>query len=355
MAQFLRGAIPTPRHKLQSIAPYRVLTAPLPQFAIVPPKLDMWGNNQYGDCVSAEEAFAKAWWSVYCGLPETFATAQEVINFARQHGWLNGATLTDPMDAMIRQGMSISGKMYQDGAYQNVDYSNELVLQSALDPTDGSGGCIKIGIDADALPSGAGNHQGWFATQRGNYRNEDHCVSLAGYGRADYLYDALKVALPAGLSPSTPGYLLYTWSTLGFVTHDWLMGTCQEAFVRNPGTPGQSPPSPTPSPDPGPTPAPPVPPAPVIHGTAHVAAQPISFQVPVGAFGGQTRTVQVTIPGQDAPVEVQVPTTADDLGRWRDVPPELRAKLTPAQWLALITQIIAIINGVLNPPTPAGH
>ena len=252
---FMRGARPTPRHVLAAAPKFAMVSAPLAQFGVVPPKLDMWGNDQYGDCVSAEEAAAKAWWSVYCGLPETFATAAEVIAFARKHGWLNGADLTSPMDAMKAEGMSISGKVYTDGGYYSVDYSNELVLQASIDPTDGNGGPSKIGIDANALPQGAGNQMGWYSTRKGNFPNEDHCVSLFGYGRADYLYDLMKVKVPSALAPSTPGYLLYTWSTVGFVTHDWLMGTCAEAWTRNPTTPGQSP-SPTPDPGPGPTPPP---------------------------------------------------------------------------------------------------
>ena len=44
------------------------------QFAYVPKQLSMWGNDQYGDCVSAEEAFAKA-----CYSPEIFIDDQRKI------------------------------------------------------------------------------------------------------------------------------------------------------------------------------------------------------------------------------------------------------------------------------------
>lgn len=250
MPTFLRGAKPSPGHVLAAAVPYRVLTAPAPQFGVVPKHLDMWGNGKYGCCVSTEEAWGKVWWSAYCGLPETFATEAEVVAFAGAHGWLNGAYLTEVMDVMIADGMSIGGKKFQDGKYFSVDYSNELVLQSAIDPTDGTGGPIKIAIDADALPSGAGNQQGWFSTDSRRRTNTDHCVSIGGYGTAAYLYSLLKVPLPAGLAPSTPGYLLFTWGTIGFVTHSWLMGTCTEAWARNPTTPGQAP---TPNPPPAPT------------------------------------------------------------------------------------------------------
>ena len=53
--KFLRGAIPTPRHRLAAAHPHVPTRAALPaQVAYVPAKLSMWGNNQYGDCVTAE-------------------------------------------------------------------------------------------------------------------------------------------------------------------------------------------------------------------------------------------------------------------------------------------------------------
>lgn len=260
---FPRGAIPTPRHKLLAAVPHFVIVAPPDRFAVVPKRLDMWGNDQEGDCVSAEEAFAKAAWSTYCGLPETFATAQEVMAFAARYGYANGADLTSVMDTMKSAGMSISGVNYKDGSYSGVDYSNEATLQSAL-----TVGPVKIAIDANALPREAGNKQGWFSISGGRFPNTDHCVALAGYGPADWLYQQLGISLPAGLPATTAGYLLFTWSTIGFVSHQWLMSTTTEAWVRNPTTPGQSP-APAPTPGPSPIPTPPGP-SPVPTGAFHL-------------------------------------------------------------------------------------
>jgi len=124
-----------------------------------------------------------------------------------------------------------------------VDYTSAPDLQSAI-----AQGPVKIAIDADALPSGAGNQSGWYALQHGNWRNTDHCVGLSGYGSAAFLYNALKIPLPAKVSAQTPGFLLFTWDTLGFVTHAWLTGTCVQALWRKPTTPGLSPgPPPPPS------------------------------------------------------------------------------------------------------------
>jgi hypothetical protein len=251
--KFKTGAKPTPRHKLLSVEPHKVFRSFPPQFAFIPKQLDMWGNDQYGDCVTAEEAFAKA-----CYSPEIFVSASTVEAWASAGGFLDGANLPPVMDAMAKAGFPGTGsQLYNDGPYTGVDYSNETVLQSAL-----SLGPVKIGIDSSALPSGAGNQQGWSAVggSPGQYTNEDHCVALCGYGPTAWLYQQLGVPQPAGLPAA--GYLLYTWSTIGFVDHAWIMSTVGEAWLRNPTTVGVPPlPGPTPPVPPTP-PIPPVPPVP---------------------------------------------------------------------------------------------
>lgn len=236
---FLRGARPSPPHKLLAAQPFLGIVAPA-QFAIVPKQLNMWGNSQYGDCVSAEEAFAKA-----CHTPEIFIDEQTVIDWARKNGFLNGADLKEVCDAMEKHGFQVGNQLYNDGSAQGVDYSNESVLQAAI-----AQGNVKIAIDASALPSGAGNQQGWYKFGGGSFRNTDHCTSLSGYGTAGYLFGQLGVPVPSGVDPNKPNcYLHFTWSTIGVVDHDWLMGTCTEAWVRSPTTVGV-PPLPDPKPDP---------------------------------------------------------------------------------------------------------
>lgn len=246
-----RGAKATPRHKLASAEQFRVtVRAPL-QTAYVPPKLDMWGNDVDGDCVTAEEAFTKAC-AIAGQTSGTFIDSATVVAWATKHGYLNGAYLTDVMDSMKSDGFVVGTQRYNDGGYSSVDYSNETILQSAI-----AQGPVKIGIDANALPDNAGDVQGWYATggTPGQFPNEDHCPSLCGFGTAQYLFGQLGVALPSGLKPTQTGYLVFTWSTIGFVDHPWLMSCCGEAWVRNPTTVGVPPLNPTP-------PVPPVPPIP---------------------------------------------------------------------------------------------
>lgn len=236
---FMRGARPSPPHKLLAAQPFVGVTYPI-QFAIVPSKLSIWGNSTYGDCVTAEEAFAKS-----CHTPEIFIDDATVIAWAKKHGFLNGADLKEVCDAMLNDGFQVSGQKYDDGPALGVDYSNEATLQAAI-----AQGNVKIAIDANTLPSGAGNQQGWYAFGGKKGSGSDHCTGLSGYGTAGYCFQQLGVPLPSGVDANKPScYLHFTWSTIGVVDHAWLMNTCTEAWVRNPTTVGV-PPIPDPPPPP---------------------------------------------------------------------------------------------------------
>jgi hypothetical protein len=259
--KFKTGAIPTPRWKLAAAAPHKIRGTTPTQFpTVLPPFLEPWLNATYGDCVTAEEAAAIAFYSVVCGLPETKITDVTVKTFCDKYGFLNGANLTEVMDKMISDGFQ-QDNGYKDGPYTSVDFSNEDALKNAI-----SKGPVKIGMDASALPSGAGNQQGWtaFGGSPGQFSNEDHCTGLWGFGFTTYLADLIArvfnttVTLPAN-APSN-GYLHYTWGTIGIVDHAWIMSTCGEAWLRDPTTVGVAPIPPTPVP-PVP-PQPPIPPAP---------------------------------------------------------------------------------------------
>lgn len=292
---FPRGASPSPPHVLCGAPSFRPLAAPPAQVAYVPSKLDYWGNNQYGDCVSAEEAFAKASY----GLDgqgggksnEIFIDAATVIAWARRNGYLNGADLGSVLKSMSKSGFQVGSQLYNDGPYHTVDYSNEATLQAAL-----AQGPVKIAIAASVLPSGAGSKQGWYVTGNKGGRNTDHCVAIAGYGPAEFLFDQLGVTLPSALSANQPGYLLFTWSTIGFIDHDWIMGTCVEAWVRNPTTVGVPPLTP---------PTPPTPPAPQLvlpdslDAGEYVVGDwnaPVAMVYLPNSLGGGTYPVNVPLP-----------------------------------------------------------
>lgn len=242
---FSRGAQRTPFPKIiESIKTgkatiYRATAAPV-QVITVPKRLSYWGNNQYGDCVTAESVFAVADYSTAIGIDEIFVTDAVTIAWARAHGWLNGAMLLDVMQDMQRDGIKDeAGKLRKTGTPSTVDFSNEEVLKSAI-----ATGPVSIAIDANALPSGAGNKSGWSAFGGRSYQNTDHCVSLSGYGPTAELFKALGATMPAN-APAN-GYFLYTWSTIGVVDHAWIMNTVVEAWVRTPTVTDLAPPTPPP-------------------------------------------------------------------------------------------------------------
>ena len=229
------GARPTPRHKLLAAMPFQQRPIIRARPIIVPSFLEVWLNDTYGDCVTAEEAAAIAFFSVMCGLPETKITDATVKAFCDKFGFLNGADLSEVMDKMESDGFQQDAG-YKDGKYAAVDYSNEAALQSALEI-----GPVKLGMDSSALPSGAGNKNGWYASggKPGQFSNEDHCTGLWNHGASKDLFDALKTPMPSGF-PDT-GYHFYTWGTVGVVDHAWVMSTVGEAWIRNPTTVGLAP------------------------------------------------------------------------------------------------------------------
>ena len=253
----LRGALPSPKHLSFATKPVRPRAVPS-TFGIVPPVLHMWGNSQYGDCVTAEEAFAKAAYSIMAGLPECVINDDVVVQWARRHGYLNGATLTDVMDTMAKAGLAApDGKTYTDGPYQSVDWTNQATLSTAI-----TMGPVKIAISADQVEqavNAANDQSGWLLTGARTDRNTDHCVSLCGYGTIADCFALLKLPVPAHANPIDFAVLLFTWQTIGVVDLPSLVAICDEAWERNPttvGLPTPTPPTPPPSPTPTPTPVP---------------------------------------------------------------------------------------------------
>jgi cell division septation protein DedD len=268
-----RGAIPSPRHKLVQ-ANRHVARAVPASFGVVPPQLSYWGNNVYGDCVSAEEAAAKAIYSLMNGgTAELFVPEQTLEQWAKAHGYLNGANLTDVMDSMAKDGLVVGSATYTDGPYESVDWTTDATLRSAIYQ-----GPVKIGVAADQLQNVVGTTNGWIGTGFAADTNEDHCVSLCGYGSMSVLCSMLGVSVPSGANPSGPAYLLFTWDTVGIIDQASVVAITGEAWLRTPTTPQQGPtPAPTPTPPVPPKPTPtPVPPTPT--------PAPQSITVPAGTY-----------------------------------------------------------------------
>ncbi len=229
-----RGANPTPPSVLAAATPLVPTIGAPPNFITVPQTLSYWGNYNNGDCVTAEEAFAKA-----CYQPEIFISEAEVITWATNNGVLNGAYLPNVMQLMQTSGFVQNGYMYDDGAYYTVDWTNSATLQSAI-----SQGPVKIGVSSDQLDTvwwnaGGGPNggvSGWFATGFQHESVEDHCVSLCGYGTIAWLAQQLNVQVPAGVDGTQPGYALFTWDSIGIIDVPSLLNITFEAWLRIPTT-----------------------------------------------------------------------------------------------------------------------
>jgi hypothetical protein len=253
-AKHLTGAKASPRAKLMAAPRYKA-TGPTPaQYSAIPPQLSMWGNSTYGDCVSAEEAFAKAAYSVSLSQSELFISEATVVSWASRHGFLNGANLTDVMDAMAAGGMTATSgtttATYNDGPYSAINWTDSASLCNAI-----SVGPVKIGVAASQLQNVVGSSNGWLGLNFSSDQSIDHCVALCGYGPLSYCCQQCGVSVPTGADPTQLCYLLFTWNTVGIVNQSSLNAICGEAWLRNPTT-VVGPPAPTPSPTPTPAPRP---------------------------------------------------------------------------------------------------
>ena len=224
-----RGAIPSPRSALAAALPYVAPIGAPPEFMMKPHQISMWGNDVHGDCVTAEEAFAKA-----CNNPEIFVSDAEVIAWATHHGVLEGAYLPQVMTWMQTDGFVEGADKCDDGPHVAVDWTNAATLQSAI-----SRGPVKLGIAADQLNTAwdsTGGQTGWFATGFHADANEDHCVSLCGYGTMSWLAQQLGVSVPAGVDGTHPGYAMFTWNSIGVIDVPSMTAITQEAWLRQPTT-----------------------------------------------------------------------------------------------------------------------
>src|ERR1700759_1124286 len=134
-----RGAVASPRSLLAAATPHVPLIGAPPNFITIPQRLSMWGNDVHGDCVTAEEAFAKA-----CANPEIFVPDDVVMAWASRHGVLEGATLTESMGWMQNDGFAEAFLTHDDGPYFSVNWTDAGALQSAI-----SSGPVKLGVAAN--------------------------------------------------------------------------------------------------------------------------------------------------------------------------------------------------------------
>jgi hypothetical protein len=141
--------------------------------------MSYWGNDTYGDCVSAEEWWAKAVYPIWYDKTKTplVMSSQSCVQWAFVHGYLFGADLTSVMDSMASSGPNWNGTTYTDGPYVSVDYTNRTTLCSAIFQ-----GPVKLGVAAGPLQNVVNGANGWFLVNAGKDTNYDHCIGVWGYG-----------------------------------------------------------------------------------------------------------------------------------------------------------------------------
>jgi len=233
-----RGAIPSPRYELAAATPHvpdPTIAVPA-SFLMWPVQMDTWNNYIYGDCVTAEEAFAKA-----TAAPQTFIPTTTVVAWAKQHGYLNGATLVSVLTTMQTSGFPFNNKTYDDGAHSSVNWTNAGILESAIY----SHGPVKIGVGAEDFQSNPHGHvtpgtSGWTMFDYPKNQPEDHCVSLCGYGTlaelvALFAQHHVTVHPVAGM-PTGLCYALFTWNSIGIIDQQSMLNMTYEAWIRNPVT-----------------------------------------------------------------------------------------------------------------------
>jgi hypothetical protein len=233
-----RGAIPSPRSELAAAMPHvpdPQVSVP-PSFLMWPVQMSSWNNYIYGDCVSAEEAFAKA-----TAAPQTFIPEATVVAWASAHGYLNGAYLSAVLTTMQKQGFPYNKKTYDDGDHLSVNWTNPAILESAIY----SHGPVKIGVAAEDFqtnPHGkvTPGTSGWAMFNYPKNQAEDHCTSLCGYGTLAQLVSLFaqhKVTVhpPQGM-PTGLCYAMFTWNSIGIIDQQSMLNMTHEAWIRSPVT-----------------------------------------------------------------------------------------------------------------------
>ena len=224
----LRGARPSPRHRLAAARPHQIFGITSAQVIWLPRKLSFWGNQVDGDCCTAEEACQKG-----TGTSGVFIPDDVVIAWATKNGVLNGAELTQVIDDMMQSGFTVNGTTYGDGEPSAVDWTNEDILQNAI-----SQGPVKLGVAADQLEGTVPDPptNGWYATGYSSDNNLDHCTGLQGFGPVGWLASQIQCSSPSSVDMSTELYAMFTWNSIGFIDFASLQAICGEAWLRNPTT-----------------------------------------------------------------------------------------------------------------------
>jgi hypothetical protein len=192
---------------------------------------DMLGNDKYGDCVFAEEASYKRCVRLDTGLPDFRISAETCVKdyLVFTGGQDNGAEIHAALDWFEHVGLIDDNRTHHlIGPHGALNCRHMIELQHGISLFRG----VKIAVAADVLDRHVGRENGWLCDRRGR-GPIDHCVGLLGYGSVAY---CLQVCGHTGnITPRwhhLPGFVLYTWGTIGVITWPSLLSIIGEAWVR---------------------------------------------------------------------------------------------------------------------------
>ena len=201
-----------------------------------PIQMSSWNNYTYGDCVTAEEAFAKA-----TAAPQIFIPEATAVAWATANGYLNGAGLSAVLTTMQTNGFPLNKKRYDDGPHFSVNWTNAATLQSAIY----SHGPVKIGVgagDFQSNPHGlvTPGASGWamYNYPRAKGRITARASAVSGRWRNWSLYSSSIMSpshVPAGM-PTGLCYAMFTWNSIGIIDQQSMLNMTYEAWIRNPVT-----------------------------------------------------------------------------------------------------------------------
>ena len=230
MPQLMRGAKATSPERIAAAMPHKVERARHPRNS---------SRYQRGHCrcgattysvtvCTAEEFFAKACDGIDMGY-------HKAVTWARNHWSLNGAGLWEIMTLMQTQGIYNGDSLYLDGPFRYVDFTDGPVLQNAIFQ-----GPVKIGVAADQIENVIQKYgiakNGWVMTGFSPDTNLDHCTGLCGYGTMAWLATQVGAVLPKKMNGNTPGYAMFTWSSIGLIDVPSLIAITGESWLRTPTT-----------------------------------------------------------------------------------------------------------------------
>jgi len=224
------GEFPTPNHELAAAQPYKAARAAPESFIAWPIGMSSWGDEEMSNSSWTEEAFAKA-----CAEPKVFIPSDVVLFTSRECGSSNFAAF------MQTQGFRMGRKVYLDGPFNSVSWTNAADLNGAI----ANVGPVKIGVASMNRASGPHGQvtpgtSGWAIYGLATEQSENYFASLCGYGPLAALVDlferhGVNVNLPSGM-PTGLCYAMFTWGSIGIVDRQSLMNITGEAWVRNPTT-----------------------------------------------------------------------------------------------------------------------